>query len=82
LPAGLGFFESVCWTEECGPNLQSKKVFVDEQIRQELQQDLVHRSPSGKQIVATRSGHYIQRDEPELVVSAIREVIDATRKQK
>jgi pimeloyl-ACP methyl ester carboxylesterase len=53
-----------------------------EQIRQELQQDLVHRSSRGKQIVATRSGHFIQRDEPELVVSAIREVVEATRKQK
>jgi pimeloyl-ACP methyl ester carboxylesterase len=53
-----------------------------EQIRQELQQDLVHRSAKGKQIIATRSGHFIHRDEPELVVSAIREVIDATRKQK
>ena len=53
-----------------------------EQIRQELQQDLVHRSAMGKQIIATRSGHFIQRDEPELVVSAIREVIDATRKPK
>jgi pimeloyl-ACP methyl ester carboxylesterase len=53
-----------------------------EQIRQELQQDLVHRSPKGKQIIATKSGHYIHRDEPDLVVTAIREVIDATRKQK
>lgn len=53
-----------------------------EQIRQELQQDLVRRSAISKQLVATRSGHFIQRDEPELVVSAIREVIDATRKQK
>lgn len=53
-----------------------------EQIRQELQQDLVHRSPKGKQIIATKSGHYIQRDEPGLVVTAIREVTDATRKQK
>jgi pimeloyl-ACP methyl ester carboxylesterase len=53
-----------------------------EEIRQELQQDLVHRSPQGKQIIATKSGHFIQRDEPELVVKAIREVIDATRKQK
>jgi pimeloyl-ACP methyl ester carboxylesterase len=53
-----------------------------EQIRQELQQDLVHRSPRGKQIIATRSGHFIQRDEPELVVNVIREVVDATRKKK
>ncbi|HEY8188454.1 MAG TPA: alpha/beta fold hydrolase [Pyrinomonadaceae bacterium] len=53
-----------------------------EQVRQELQQDLVHRSAMGKQIIATRSGHFIHRDEPALVVSAIREVIDATRKRK
>ena len=53
-----------------------------EQIRQDLQQDLVHRSAKGKQIIATKSGHYIQQDEPELVLNAIREVIDATRKQK
>jgi pimeloyl-ACP methyl ester carboxylesterase len=53
-----------------------------EEIRQELQQDLVHRSAIGKQIVATRSGHFIHHDEPELVVNAIREVIKATRKQK
>ena len=53
-----------------------------EQIRQELQQDLVHRSPRGKQIIATKSGHVIHHDEPELVVSAIREVFDATRRRK
>jgi pimeloyl-ACP methyl ester carboxylesterase len=52
-----------------------------EQIRQELQQDLVHRSALGKQIIATRSGHFIHHDEPELVVSAIREVMEATRKK-
>ena len=53
-----------------------------EQIRQELQQDLVHRSTMGKQVIATKSGHFIHRDEPQLVVNAIREVIDATRNQK
>jgi pimeloyl-ACP methyl ester carboxylesterase len=53
-----------------------------EQIRQELQQDLVHRSPRGKQIIATKSGHFIHHDEPELVVNAIREVLDATHQRK
>jgi len=52
-----------------------------EQIRQELQQDLVHRSSKGRQIVAARSGHFIHHDQPELVVKAIREVIEATRRQ-
>jgi pimeloyl-ACP methyl ester carboxylesterase len=53
-----------------------------EEIRQELQRDLVHRSALGKQIVATKSGHFIHHDEPELVVSAIREVVNETRKHK
>lgn len=53
-----------------------------EQIRQELQQDLVHRSPRGKQIIATKSGHFIHHDEPELVVNAIREVLGATHERK
>jgi len=52
-----------------------------EQIRQELQQDLMHRSSKGRQIVAARSGHFIHHDQPELVVKAIREVIEATRRQ-
>ena len=67
------------------PNPEGPLAFLApkfEQIRQELQQDLVHRSPKGKQIIATKSGHYIHHDEPELVVSAIREVIDAPRNQK
>jgi len=51
-----------------------------EEIRQELQQDLVHRSTRGRQIIATRSRHFIHHDEPELVVNAIREVIEATRR--
>jgi pimeloyl-ACP methyl ester carboxylesterase len=52
-----------------------------EQIRQELQQDLVHRSRLGKQIIANKSGHFIHHDEPELVIRAIQEAIDATRKK-
>ena len=67
------------------PNPEGPLAFLApkfEQIRQELQQDLVHRSPRGKQIMATRSGHFIHHDEPELVVSAIREVIAETRREK
>ena len=36
----------------------------------------------GKQIIATKSDHFIHRDEPELVVNAIREVLDATHQRK
>ena len=75
----------VLMAADARPNPQGPLAFLAEkweQIRQELQQDLVHRSAMGKQIVATRSGHFIHHDEPALVVSAIQEVIQATRKQK
>ena len=36
---------------------------------------LAHRSPRGKHIIAAKSGHWIQLDEPELVVQAVREMV-------
>ena len=47
-----------------------------EQIRLELQQELVRRSSRGKQIIAEKSGHNIHRDQPELVIDAIRQVLE------
>ena len=46
----------------------------------ELQADLARRSSSGKQIIAEKSGHYIQFDQPELVIDAIRQVVEAQRR--
>jgi len=53
-----------------------------EQIRLELQKELVGRSSRGKQIIAEKSGHYIQQDQPELVVDAIRQVMDKIKAAK
>jgi hypothetical protein len=53
------------------PSLASKF----EQIRLELQQELVRRSSRGKQIIAEKSGHNLHQDQPELVVDAIRQVV-------
>jgi pimeloyl-ACP methyl ester carboxylesterase len=36
-------------------------------------------SPQGRHLVATRSGHWIQFDEPELVVATIHDVVDRAR---
>jgi pimeloyl-ACP methyl ester carboxylesterase len=47
----------------------------------ELQTDLARRSSSGRQIIAERSGHYIQFDQPDLVIDAIRQVVEATRRR-
>lgn len=55
----------------------------NQQLWEELQieqSELVSLSSEGKQIVAEQSGHYIQLDQPELVIDAIRDVVDATRK--
>jgi len=40
-----------------------------------LQKDLASRSPSGELRTAQRSGHFIQTDEPELVVRAVQDVL-------
>lgn len=49
-----------------------------EELRLELQRDLVARSPRGRQTIARRSGHAIHWDEPELVVESVRRVVEAT----
>jgi len=40
-----------------------------------LQKDLASRSKYGELQEAEKSGHYIQRDQPELVVQAIKDII-------
>lgn len=40
----------------------------------------LRRVPTGKLIVTEKSGHYVQNDEPELVISAIRQVIESTKR--
>ncbi|SEO10643.1 hypothetical protein SAMN05192574_105325 [Mucilaginibacter gossypiicola] len=55
-------------------NPETGKAFM--RIWLELQNDHLHRSTNSKQIMATRSGHYIQLDQPELVVDAIRGLVN------
>ena len=44
-------------------------------------EDLVHLSSQGKHIVASKSGHWIQLDEPDLVIESIREVVESVRRR-
>ena len=44
-----------------------------------LQEDLAALVPDGRLVVAERSEHFIQGDQPELVIAAIRQVVDAVR---
>ncbi|HZU69043.1 MAG TPA: alpha/beta hydrolase [Ktedonobacteraceae bacterium] len=45
----------------------------------ELQRDLCTLSPQSQQIIAEKSGHYIQLDQPELVINAIKSLVFAER---
>lgn len=44
------------------------------------QQSLATLSPQGRQIIAERSGHMVQKDQPEIIIQAIHEVVDKIRK--
>ena len=41
------------------------------------QTELVALSSQGKQIIAEKSGHHVQIDQPALMIDAIRQVIEA-----
>jgi hypothetical protein len=56
-----------------------EEMFADQK---RLQADLVQLSRNSKQIIATTSGHAIHRDDPPLVITAIREVVEAIRRQR
>jgi pimeloyl-ACP methyl ester carboxylesterase len=48
-------------------------------MSQDLQRDLTRLSTQSTHVIAARSGHFIQDDEPELVIDAIRKVIQMVR---
>jgi pimeloyl-ACP methyl ester carboxylesterase len=43
------------------------------------QNDLAQLLPGAQHVIATQSGHYIQQDQPELVIDAVRQVVEAVR---
>lgn len=51
-----------------------------EQVWQDLQADLARLSSNSQLLVAEKSGHGIQTDQPELVIAAIRQMTEAVRK--
>jgi pimeloyl-ACP methyl ester carboxylesterase len=48
-------------------------------VWQELQAEQAALVPGARQVIATESGHYIQLQQPELVIDAIQQVVDAVR---
>ena len=62
-----------------GSNSQNNRMTEEQfaawdRIWTEFQKDLAKRSPHGEYRLAQKSGHWIQRDQPEVVVQAIRDV--------
>src|SRR5829696_9500117 len=64
---------------EAGSLLPGLSVEASERGWREQQADLTTLLPNSRQILAEESGHYIQRDQPDLVVDAITDVIEAVR---
>lgn len=50
-----------------------------EAVLQELQDELAALTPDARHVIASRSGHYIQIEQPELVIEAIRQVVAGVR---
>ncbi len=53
-----------------------------QKIEVELQRQTTRLSTNSRFVVAERSGHFIQRDQPELVVDAIREIVEMVRAER
>ena len=52
---------------------------AESKLHAELQADLARLVPGGRLVIAARSGHYIHQSQPDLVVEAIRQVVEAVR---
>ena len=59
------------------PGLPDEQFEQQKQCWNELQRELTMLSSNSRQIVAEKSGHYIQHDQPKLVVDAIRLLVEA-----
>jgi len=55
-------------------------VAAQEKVWRELQNALVALVPGARHVVATKSEHGIQATEPDLVITAVRQVVEAVRR--
>lgn len=60
------------------PDLSPDVAKATNQAWEEMQEDLGHLSTRGTQTIVKNSSHYIQLDRPDVVVAAVRDVIDRT----
>ena len=62
------------------PGLSDEDAQQAEAVWNELQTEMVALSSNGKQVIAEESGHLVQVDQPELVIDAIGDVVEAARR--
>ncbi len=80
---GFGDMPLIVLSAGHGDSIPSFTDAENQQLRELLQteqSELVALSSEGKQIIAEQSGHYIHHEQPDLVIDAIREMLDALRK--
>jgi pimeloyl-ACP methyl ester carboxylesterase len=56
--------------------------YVTDAAQKKAQEQLAKLVPNAKHIIKTNSGHEIHKEQPQLVIDAIREVVDAVRREK
>jgi pimeloyl-ACP methyl ester carboxylesterase len=61
------------------PDLPEDLVKPTSAAWQQMQEELAHLSTRGTHTIAKNSGHYVQLDRPDLVVEAVRKVVDQAR---
>jgi len=61
------------------PDLPEDLVKPTNDVWQQMQAELARLSTRGTQVIAKNSGHYIQLDRPDVVIDAVRRIVDQLR---
>jgi len=83
--AGLGNIPLIVISRQVAFPLPGAPESLSQQFEQEwqtLQLDFLSMSPNSKHLIAEGSGHHIQLARPDIVIEAIREVVQAVRAQQ
>lgn len=60
-------------------NVSAEDAALMLKVFQELQTEIAKRSTRGTQTLVANSGHYIQRDQPQIVIDTVREMVELVR---
>jgi pimeloyl-ACP methyl ester carboxylesterase len=65
-----------------GPGISAADVEAFKVANDEMQAELAALSTRGRQLIAEDCGHHIHVEQPQLVIDAIREVVEAVRAER